>query len=925
MRRWILGIALSAPLFCAAQERPIVREIRFQSEQSYREDDLRRVIPIRIGEPLAAGALEDGRRALLDREIFAAVGASEVPLSDGVAIVFTMVPRYTIGEVTFSGQEVLDERTLRRLSGLRLGEVFHTEDLDAAEQRIVRGYRREGVPSPVVKLEIAPRSDSAQYVIHGSISEGTRLKIVDVHVNGAIPAEISDLQRRLSDRVEGAYATEQNLKEIRQELLSAVRQEGYLQASLNVSYVPLPERSDGVQLQVELEPRQPITIEFEGNRRFSAEELLEPLKLKSRTVPFTPAAIETLCREIARMYEERGFLFAQVTSRDVGEQNGRRYYLVEINQGRRTHLRDVRFHGNTALPVLKLQRAIDGVGHREFSLFTTDDRISRTLLDAQSAALEQAYREEGYRGAKVRFELHPTDDQREVDVDFFVEESTVQVVRDVSVEWQDVQPELLGRTDVSELMSYQPKLEIGEVLREDRIQQAGELLATKLRNGGFPVSQVEAVADEAGAVRYRVKLGPAVSVGRIVVAGNVTTRDEVILNELTVHPGDPYRVEDLRASERALAQLGLFRSMSVSPRDGALDGPSEDLVVRVVERDSGVVEVGSTVSTEDGFHVFSELSQRNIGGRGQTLLMGVNGYVHGGGHILDAGHARALFLQPHVLDTPLTWSVETSAQYSLRVIDPYRLDRTGVSTALRGNLSESLHGSAGLIFSDEQTSEVPSDMVIGPNDQGNTLVSAFRGDLDWDLRDDQANPRKGFRTQARIRVATEALGSTVEFVDVSLQETVLFPLTRHLVWVNGVRGTVIEPFGDTAVIPLAERLFLGGRNSLRGFSRNAIGPRGFDGDILGGDRDLVFNTELQLDLTESLVGVGFVDVGQAFLEHTGTFDGEANSLSDLRISPGVGVRYKTPVGPLSVEIGFATDRQFGERWGRFLFAIGNPF
>lgn len=927
MTRLLAFVIFLLPFSVAlAQELPTVREIHFNSEKPVREGDLLRILPIRVGEPLPVDGLDKSKAALLKRDIFAAVEATMTPVANGVSVSFDIVPRFTIGEVNFSGQEVLDERTLRRLSGLRLGEVFHAEDIEAAQQRILQGYLREGIPTPEIHLDIVPRSDAAQFVIQGTIAEGVRLKIVEVRFNGSVPPEIRDLPQQLSARVRGAFATAKNLKEVRQELLAAVRQEGYLQASLNVHYDPLPDRSDGVCLTVDLETRLPISIEFHGNRRFTVEELLEPLKLKSRTVPFTPAAIETLCREIQKMYEEGGYYFTQVSSRDLGEQQGRHYYEINIDQGPRTHLREVSFAGNSALPDGVLREAIDKVGQREFSLFASDDHVSRELLAAQTEALERLYEDRGYLGTKATFEVTPTEDRREVDVRYSIQEATRKEVRDVLVEWRGISSELLQRPALAEVMNYQPKLRRGDTLRQSELETERDQILEQLRGVGFPLAQVEVDTSHIDReIRFIATPGPLVTVGNITIAGNVTTHDEVIARALTVASGTPYRNEDLRASERVLAQLGLFRAVSITPADGKLDGPSEDVIVHVTERDSGLLEVGSTVSTEDGFHVFSEISQRNVGGHGDTVQLGVNGYVHSGGHILDAGHARALYLQPRFLGTPLTWSVETSAQYALRVIDPYRLDRTGVSTALRGNVSDTVNGSVGLVFSDEQTSEVPTDMIIGPNDAGNTLVSAVRGDLDWDLRDDQANPRKGFRTQLRARVSTEALGSTVNFAELSAQETVLLPLARHLVWANGLRGTVIEPFGNTDVIPLAERLFLGGRNSLRGFSRNAIGPRGFDGDILGGDRSLVFNSELQLDLTENLVGVTFVDVGQAFLEHRGSFDGNGNSLSDIRVSPGVGVRYKTPVGPLSLELGLATDRQNGERWGRFLFAIGNPF
>ena len=71
----------------------------------------------------------------------------------------------------------------------------------------------------------------------------------------------------------------------------------------------------------------------------------------------------------------------------------------------------------------------------------------------------------------------------------------------------------------------------------------------------------------------------------------------------------------------------------------------------------------------------------------------------------------------------------------------------------------------------------------------------------------------------------------------------------------------------------------------------------------------------------------FFDLGQSYLRNKGNFMGDPLSLnaSDLRFSPGIGLRYKTPIGPLSIEYGFATEREFGERFGRLNFGIGGAF
>ena len=135
----------------------------------------------------------------------------------------------------------------------------------------------------------------------------------------------------------------------------------------------------------------------------------------------------------------------------------------------------------------------------------------------------------------------------------------------------------------------------------------------------------------------------------------------------------------------------------------------------------------------------------------------------------------------------------------------------------------------------------------------------------------------------------------------------------------------VIPFGDTEVVPLSHRIFLGGRKSLRGFKRGQVGPKTDEGVIVGGDRALFLNTELRYDLLRDVTAFVFLDMGQSIMKFRGDFVGDDLSLSDLRFSPGLGLAYKTPIGPLSIEYAFVLDRQEGEPFGRFALSMGGAF
>lgn len=293
--------------------------------------------------------------------------------------------------------------------------------------------------------------------------------------------------------------------------------------------------------------------------------------------------------------------------------------------------------------------------------------------------------------------------------------------------------------------------------------------------------------------------------------------------------------------------------------------------------------------------------------------------------MLDAGHARVAFSRPHLFDTQAVLLTEGFVLASRKLIDEFSSNRIGANAAIQYPISESLWGSLGVTAFQEKLFDVADDIVIGESDVGTTLYSMFQGNLRVDKRDDAFNPRHGFLSSLYAGVASSALGSEVNFAALNMQHSIYTELSDSLVWGNNARFQILEPFSDTETIPLGERLFLGGIKSLRGFSRNAVGPRGEFGNIVGGDRALVFNTELNYEVINNHIAVLFLDVGQAVLEHEGTFTGDPLSFSDLRYSPGVGYRYKTPIGPISIDLGLNLSPQNGERQGKLNVGIGGSF
>jgi outer membrane protein insertion porin family len=198
--------------------------------------------------------------------------------------------------------------------------------------------------------------------------------------------------------------------------------------------------------------------------------------------------------------------------------------------------------------------------------------------------------------------------------------------------------------------------------------------------------------------------------------------------------------------------------------------------------------------------------------------------------------------------------------------------------------------------------------------------------VDYDQRDDPFTPTKGYRIELGGSIFPEALGSQVALTEGHTQFTTLHPISNFWTYALNFRGSMLRVNGNTDNVPLGSRYFIGGRDTLRGYTRYQVSARSQSGFAAGGDTALSMNNEFRYQLTNSVLGLVFLDIGQAFLIQDKGFTGDSKAnLQSLRYSPGVGAQYLTPIGPLGLEVGFATDREFGERWGRMLVSIGSAF
>jgi outer membrane protein insertion porin family len=445
---------------------------------------------------------------------------------------------------------------------------------------------------------------------------------------------------------------------------------------------------------------------------------------------------------------------------------------------------------------------------------------------------------------------------------------------------------------------------------------------------------------------FEIEKGKLVYIERINIVGNSKTRDKVIRREMVISEGDLFSARRVAISRRRVLQLGYFKSVKLTTRRGSTD---ERIVVtiKVAERPTGTFQIGAGFSSVENFIAQAQISQNNLFGRGQTLALQA-----------QMSSLRQLFIlrfiEPYFLDT--RWTVAFAIYNSLVNYESFNRNATGgtltfgypITHSLRAfltykieNVEVDTHGQ-NVLLSGSSRLIIPSTAVIA-NLFDDGITSSVRASVSYDTRDNRLFPTKGMYHNFSVEFASPYLASQNVFNRYRAFTRWYYPLyKKDLVFkVNAEIGMIAssKPQG----VPIFERFFVGGINSVRGFRPRSLGPvvnvpvspdpgAPLFGFPKGGNKELIFNFELEFNIFQKvgIKGVVFFDAGNAFDDSENftvypDLAGWRKTKPMLRTAWGFGFRWFSPIGPLRFEWGLPLVRQPGEERIVFEFTIGNLF
>ncbi len=892
-----------------AGETPVVRSVTFQVASPYliSYEELAGLVTIRPGDRLTPEAVRDSIRGLYAKSVFRTVLAYAREEAGQADLRFYLRPVPVIAEIEVTGQKRLSAAQIVAASRLRRGAAMEDRDYAAAAGGVLAELRKRGLTSATATVSVLCNVENGGGKVKIDVNEGAPATVKNVDLPGAVFFPPERIRELLGVKVGDPFdygAWQDGIKAVRR----AYKKAGFLAVHISDPDLACPA-DNGVCPSARVEEGARFDVHWEGAERFKVRELEEASGIYGDEESTEGGIAPDLRERLIAFYRSREYFRAEVSVETGEKTNGVRPLWIRLNEGKRGYIKNIRFEGNASIPARRLRLQMNSEERGFFHLLTGSGKFREDEWNADMAAVIGLYQKDGFARARIASVTADWDASGGITETIRIEEGARYRIREIRFRGNDhfLRQELLALVGNKE----------GRYVDYAAIDKEQEAIAAHYRNKGYLDAKVAAGVDfdegkDTVVVRFDIEEGPRYRRGNVVVRGTLLTDPVVVLREVTIAPGEPVGEDQLLKFQQAVFGTGLYKTVRVQrvkrPGEGIID-----LVVEVEETLFFEVEFGGGYGTDTGLRGFVGAKSRNLDGKGRRLSAQAK-----------ASRIEQTVLgdlrEPWVLGNRWKWEGGLTASYSDFQNKSFSLRKSSVITSINKTIFERSSFSLQYEYSRNKPYNVAPGAVLSPEDKEESNIGALRVLSVLDLRDDPFNPHSGSLNSLSAEIASAFLGSEVDYYEITGQTSWYFPLYRRTTFVVSGRAGYAHPYGDTIAVPIQKRFFLGGRTTVRGFSEQSIGPHAADGSAIGGDYMINGNAEFRVPLQYGFILATFLDAGSAWLP--GDVPGQG---FDLREGAGLGLRYVTPVGPISLDYGWKLDRREGETPTEWHFTIGAVF
>lgn len=735
------------------------------------------------------------------------------------------------------------------------------------------------------------------------------VKEIKVEYKGAATVSEARVRDHMSTH-EGEAYTDENVEQDIRNL--------YATGAIDNVEIRAEDVAGGVRVVVTVTGRGSIgEINFQGNTIYDTKKLLKETEIKTGE-PVDEAKLAKAAQSIREKYEKSGYADISVSyqTAPMNEAGFTRVTFI-VAEGARGLVRNIFFEGNTHIKASVLHSKMK---LKEKALYRVwrgkSGRLSDDALAEDVKAVEGAFHDAGYTYAKVVETRRTPVGSDYVDLTLVISEGAKYDVSEVVLEGITV-------FTVAELTPALKTIK-GFPYSGSEVHDDEKMIGDYYGSRGYADARVDTSIIPTGPnsvkVVYHVTEGEKSFIGKVNIAGNSITKDNVIRRELPFSPGEELNTVKVEAGKNRLENMGYFSQVDIRNNPSGQPGV-KDVDVTVTEQSTGTINFGAGFSSIDSLVGFVDLTQTNFDASNWPSFRGAGQRFHVG---IKYGTKRRdfdlSFTEPWFLGHKLSITGDLFYHDLYYLSDVYDQQNYGFNLNLRKPLGEHSYIEGGYTIQNVNIHNIdPKATDLIRQEEGKFLESKI--DLSWvhDTRDSVYITRTGHKISLGGSVTGSFLGGDVNVYGLNFQGTQYFHLPWDTIFSIDAGLHTVDKLSGSDQVPIFERLFLGGANDLRGFDYRKVGPKDSTGEPLGGLSSGYASFEYTFPIMEKLRGAIFYDVG--FVSGS-AFDIGSNVNSDV----GIGLRLYLPIGPIRVDFGIPVQHDdFNDSSGHFNFNVGYKF
>ncbi len=781
----------------------------------------------------------------------------------------------------------------------------------------------------------------------GDVSALIGLEIANIQVVGTQSIDPGTVLFKLGLRV-GEKLTLTRL----QGGLTAVFESGFFD---NVAIVGKRDDSKVKLMVVVVEKPALRNVEIVGNHSISKEKLLKLIELEPEAL-VKPKALQKAAEKIRGEYVKNGYYYVTVRPVIQAIYDEESRVVFEVDEGNKIRIEKIEFVGNESFPAGNRFRGLKGKlkktrEHWFFSFLSKAGKFTPEGLEEDLVALKEFYVNKGFLEVKIgEPKLTILDDKRREK--WIAKGKSPEKIKELPKRLHLLMPlqegprYRVGKLAVAGNEVFKDEVVLRALARPSKERAIQKGILTKkekvLREGDWfslealrtAMSNIQDLYGNAGYIyanvypkrtldreNHIVDIEFTVSEDRVAYVrsiefeGNTRTRDKVLRRELRILEGDVFKSSLFRYSLSRIQALGYITELvpDVQPTENRRD---LDIKIKLNDTRQTEFQFGGGFRSVDGFFGTLSIAERNFLGYGQNVSLSVSASQRSQNYDFS-------FSEPYLFDSRYAVGANLFRfERSPTTYRNFREKRTGARLTFGRHLFERFQARMSYGYQVTSLSEFDSNEanlnlleLEGISSTSSVTFSASRNTLN-NARD----PSLGSSTYLSTELAGYVLGGDNNYFKVQAQTVRYFPVAGKLTFAIRARAGYAGSFRGHS-LPFFERYRLGGERSIRGFENYSVGPLNQNGDNLGGNKELLLNTEFIVPIADPLRLVLFFDAGNVYSED------EPYDLVDMRKSAGIEVRFFIPQFwvPIRFIWGWKLDKKDNEDPSDFTFSIGTTF